>query len=224
MCSVRIAPGSRQLWHDCDHAGIAIGQWLESQMFKITEQNSVWVRPSFSDIQNFDRLCQTLTWGTPGRWCPFVSYVAIESKIGDRLCDESVVEFLRGIGFVPARHSTDMKMNNPPYVVSDCPANISICDLGMIDIKKQLNARRVHSLANLEAPGDMVTELIWAVVLVHDFRAQIYSFVLSVSLESVKKRDAVVSTLLVRNTSPLAADKEDGKTSVFGTEIDFGVR
>lgn len=70
----------------------------------------------------------------------------------------------------------------------------------------------------------MVTELIWSIVLVHDFQAQIYSFVLSMGLDAVQKSDAVISPLLIRNPSPLAADKRDGRASVFGTEIDFCVR
>lgn len=97
--------------------------------------------PSLSHIQNFDRLRQTLTWATPRRRRPFVSYVAGESKIGNRLCDESVVEFLCSIGFVPARHSTDMKMNNPRYLVPDGPANISIRDLDVINVEQQLDVR-----------------------------------------------------------------------------------
>src|ERR1700679_1018108 len=70
---------------------------------------------------NFDRADQTLHRIMPRRWPVLMRNVARIPKIGDSFRDKTIIEFLRLIDLVPARHAPGMEMPDPGEILLDIP-------------------------------------------------------------------------------------------------------
>ena len=66
---------------------------------------------------------------------------ASESEVGDRLHDETVVQLLRVVDFVPARIAAGVEMADPLEVIADVADDVAVHDLGVVDVVENLDAR-----------------------------------------------------------------------------------
>ena len=65
----------------------------------------------------------------------------VKSEVDDRLRDEAVVQFLRVVDLVPARHTRRVEVRDPLDVVLDRRDDIPVHDLGVVDVEQHLHAR-----------------------------------------------------------------------------------
>ena len=99
-------------------------------------------------------------------------------------------------------------------------------DLRVVDVEQHLDARRVHALADIEAPLRMGEDLIDAperavgVLVVHDLGAQRHVLVFEMPLDAIQERDRVVRALGLRHPAPLTADRDDVRHAVRRAHID----
>ena len=96
----------------------------------------------------------------------------------------------------------------------------------MIDVAKNLHARRIHALTTSTAHADVIAHLILAAearvleLAVHHFHADGDAFVFGARLDAIQKRDGVVRAFRVRHAFALAADSNNVGASAGGAFID----
>src|SRR5690349_16771548 len=76
----------------------------------------------------------------------FVRHVTRVVQVGDRGGDGAIVELLRAVDLVAARHAAGMEMADPLDVVADRADHIAFHDLHMIDVVQQLYVGRAYAL------------------------------------------------------------------------------
>src|SRR5262245_10200751 len=91
--------------------------------------------------------------------------VSGEAQIGDRLGHEPVVELLRVVELAAAGNAGGMEVRDPRKVVANVRANVAVHDLDVVDVEEDLHAGRVHPLAEIHAPRQVVEDGIGAAEL-----------------------------------------------------------
>jgi hypothetical protein len=112
----------------------------------------------------------------------------------------------------------------------DVAADVAIHDLHVVDVEEQFHAGRVDALANVDAPGDVVADLIEPAegirreAAVHDLHADGHAFVFGMRFEPVQDGDAVIGTFGVGHAAALTADGDDVRAAALGAIVDDGVQ
>ena len=141
---------------------------------------------------NLDGAGQTPQRIVAGRGPEFVRDVSGVAEVGDGLCNEMVVEFLRVVDFVTPRHASGMEVSDPLQVLLNIETDITIHDLHVVDIKQQLDARLVDSLAHVDAPREVIADLvqpsksIGREFAVHDFETNVHAFLSACVLKRLR--------------------------------------
>src|SRR5438093_8173738 len=89
-----------------------------------------------SDVHDGKHTLEILDHIAAGRRPPLVRDVASEPQIRDRLRHEPVIELLRIVQLVPARHAGRMEMRDPLKVIADVRADIAVHDLHVVDVEQ----------------------------------------------------------------------------------------
>src|SRR6185436_13658575 len=129
-----------------------------------------------SDVHYFKALLETLD-GIASRSGPeFMADESCVPEVGDCICDEAIIQFLCIVDFLPSRNAGDVDVADQIEIIAEVPHDVSIHYLNVVDVVKDLHARRIHPLAHSETPGKMVEDLIGALVVgnlgVRDFHAK----------------------------------------------------
>src|ERR1035438_648254 len=154
----------------------------------------------------------------------FVAYVPREVQVGDGLGDEPVIQFLRLVDFLAPRIAAGVEVPDPLYMVADVAHDIAIHDLGVIDIVEDLDARRVDTPHDVDAPGDVVEHVVLVVDLaVEVLHADGDALDLGVGLNLVQKGHAVGGAFGIGHAFAIAAEGDDVGHPVGRGLIDGGM-
>jgi hypothetical protein len=175
---------------------------------------------------NLDGAGQTPQRIAAGRGPEFVRNVSGVAEVGDGLGDEMVVELLRIVDFVAPGHAACMEVSDPLQVLLNIEANITIHDLHVVDIEQKLDARRVDSHAHVDAPREVIADLVQPPksirreFAVHYFETDVHSLFLGMGLEAVEISHNNVRPLFVRNAAALATDRDHVQDVVGRAQVD----
>src|SRR4029078_1976578 len=100
---------------------------------------------------------------TRGR-APLMGNVALVTHVGNLLGDETVIEFLAFVDFGAGRHSSYVDVAAQVEIVFQRTHDIAIHDLHMVDVVQYFDARRANGAAHIEAPVDIVEDLVGTIV------------------------------------------------------------
>jgi len=112
------------------------------------------------NVGNLEDLFQRLNWVLARRWLVFVSHEPPVAQVSCSLQQEAVIQFLRLVDFVPARHSCGVKMTDQRQMGANIRCYVAIHDLNVINVEKNLDARGIHSRAHFRCPIDMIADRI----------------------------------------------------------------
>ncbi len=152
--------------------------------------------------------------------------VSCKSQIGDSPEDEPVVQFLRIVYLVASRDTPRVEVSYERKVSANIVDDVSIGDLHMIDIKKNLDARRVDSRAHIQGPIQPVADLVLPaevrvlVFAVHHFQAKRDALLLGSALHEIQKFHCVIGGLRIRHPIALSTDNENVRASLRRAFID----
>ena len=151
----------------------------------------------------------------------FVGHVAAEVGGGDATHNAVPLDFLSAIKFVSAWNATGMEVAYPIDVFLDSPNEVAFHDLHVVDVVEQLDARRIDSLDDLEAPGGVVAHV---VVMVHfaveELDADGDAVVLGDFLDAIQACDGVLGALFVGHALAIAGKSDDVDHAGLGGERD----
>jgi AraC family transcriptional regulator len=196
---------------------------------------SVYIVTSFTDrefapsgVQDFEGGFEILDRIAAHAWPVFVSNESCVSKIRNGIRHESVIHFVSFVNFIAARNAGHVEMANPIEVVTNVTYKVAISDLNVVAIEENLHARRVHFLANVQPPGQVIEDLVRALVghdfCVRDFHTQSDVFLLRVTLYPIENGDGIVRALLIGHSPALTGKRNQSRTPDFSTQINAFVK
>src|SRR6476646_7354113 len=92
-------------------------------------------------IADLYRLLQRLDRIVARRRRVFVRDEAGEAESGNRLHDEAIVQLVRVVDLVASRIAAGVKMADPLEVILDVADDVTVHDLGVVDVVENLDAR-----------------------------------------------------------------------------------
>src|SRR6478609_6860806 len=120
-------------------------------------------RPSMrSDVQNRKALLEAFDRITSGRRIPLVRDVSGVAGGGDDVGDEPPVDFLGIVDFAAGRYARHVHVADVVQIVQHVAGQIAFHDLHVVHVVEDLEARRLHALADIESPGQTVERHIGA--------------------------------------------------------------
>ena len=185
-------------------------------------------RPEASNVHNleapFKALHGIIAHGRP----PLVGHKSGVPKIGDRVRDESEVEFLFVVDFLAAGHTRYVDVADAVNVIAQGPRYVAIRDLSVVNIKQDFDARRIDALAHIQPPCHMIEDLIGTLVCSHlgvrNFHANVNVLLFGVALHAVQYRDSVIRAFFPGHAAPFAGDRNENGASRSHTHVDSGMR
>lgn len=135
--------------------------------------------------------------------------VPAEAQPGDGFGDKAVIELLRIVNLMAARISSGVEMTQPWNIVLDGAADVAFHNLEVINIVEQLDTRRVHALAYIDAPGGVIAHVILVIhFAVEKLHANGDAPILRVRFDAIQKSDAVIGAFRIGH-APAVAGKSD---------------
>src|SRR5262245_47747316 len=142
---------------------------------------------------------------------------AREAEVGNRVCNETVVEFLRVVDLLAARDASDMDVTDAIEIIPQVAGDISVHDLNVVDVKENLNARRINLLAHIKPPGEVIENLVGALIpgdfRIRDLHAESDALLFSVAFDAIEYRGRVVGGFFIRHAAAFARKSNESRTA-----------
>src|SRR6188508_3191737 len=98
-----------------------------------------------------------------------------------------------------------MKMSNPPEVIADVADDVSIHDLSVIDVIKDLYAGRIDTRNHIDTPRHMVEHVVTVIhFAVQQLHANRHALVFGLSLHTIQKSHAVIGSHTIVQPSTIS--------------------
>src|SRR5258708_4010417 len=165
-------------------------------------------------------------------WDEFVCDEAAKVGGGDAAHHAVPLDFLGGVKFMAAGNAAGVEVADPIDVFLNSADQVAFHDLHMIDVVEELDAGRIDSLDDLDAPGAVVAHVVVVVdFTVEQLDADGDAVVLGDFFDTIEAGNGVLGAFFVGHTFAVAGESDDvghaglgGERNVFAkTFFDSGV-
>ena len=141
--------------------------------------------------------------------------IAGEAGRGDGRRDGTVVELLRVVQLVAARHAAGVEMGDVVVRVPDRADDVALHDLHVVDVEQQLHAGRPDGPHHRDAERGVVAVVVGVIHLaVQELEAHAHAVCFGESLDPGQSGDAVVRRFGVAPPAPVAEHRDQVRDAV----------